>query len=258
MSWIAAVESRRGRAHRRRRQPCQDFGAIKKLDDGLLIGALADGAGSAVHAHRGARRAVCAVIKQLTGTFSGGAPTAKPDDRLLRMVLCNAFSGARATLGALARAEGVRLDDFACTLIAVVAAPDWLAAMQLGDGLIVARPHGAEYRLLFRPDKGEYANETTFLTDRDALDAARFTCVTGPQAFVCAATDGLEDVSIERRAMLPHAPFFRPLDDYILAARDERQARHDIREFLASQRLEAHSDDDKTLLLSGFRRAGTQ
>jgi hypothetical protein len=109
---------------------------------------------------------------------------------------------------------------------------------------------------LFPPDRGEYANETAFLTDSDALERARLRLVAAPQSFLCAATDGLEGVSIERRAMAPHAPFFKPLDDYILSARDERQARLDIRAFLASARLEARSDDDKTLLLSGFRREG--
>jgi serine/threonine protein phosphatase PrpC len=256
MAWIAAVECRRGPAHRRRRLPCQDFGATRKLRSGLLIGAVADGAGNAALAHRGARLAVRAVLAHLGRGFATGAVTAKPEDHLLRARLRAAFAGARTRLIEQAAAESVEAADFACTLIAFVAAPDWLAAMQIGDGLLVARSEGAVYELLFQPDKGEYANETSFLTDRDGLARVRFRTIEAPQSFLCAATDGLESVSIERRAMAPHAPFFKPLDDYILAAADERQARRDIRDFLASDRLEARSDDDKTLLLSGFRRDG--
>lgn len=256
MGWIAAVECRRGAAHRRRRQPCQDFGAIRKLRSGLLIGAIADGAGSAAHAQRGARAAVRAVISRLERGFSAGTVSGDPAERLVCAHLRSAFVGAREKLRDLALVEGADIADFACTLIAFAAAPTWLAAIQIGDGLLVARTEGGRYELLFPPDRGEYANETSFLTDGNALECARLRVVAAPQSFLCAATDGLEGVSIERRAMAPHAPFFKPLDDYILSARDERQARLDIRAFLASARLEARSDDDKTLLLSGFRREG--
>lgn len=256
MGWIAAVECRRGAAHRRRRQPCQDFGAIRKLRSGLLIGAIADGAGSAAYAQRSARAAVRAVIARLGRGFSDNGAAASPETRLVGARLRAAFSGARDRLLELAEAEGATAADFACTLIAFVAAPTWLAAMQVGDGFLVARTEGGGYELLFPPDRGEYANETAFLTDPDTLERARMRIVAAPQSFLCAATDGLEGVSIERRAMAPHGPFFKPLDDYIQAAHDERQVRLDIRAFLASARLEARSDDDKTLLLSGFRRRG--
>jgi len=243
--------------------PCQDFGAFRKLGEGLLLGAVADGAGSSSQAHRGARHAVRAAIKRLardlrTRDADGGRNRNRPNERELGALLRAAFADARADLDRLARQQGVPRGDFACTLIAFVASPDWLGAAQLGDGLLVSRAEGGGYQLLFRPDKGEYANETVFLTDRDGLDRVRVRSVQEPQSFVCVATDGLESVSIEQRAMQPHAPFFKPLDEYILAAEDERQARLDIREFLASARLEARSDDDRTLLLSGYRRGAPQ
>ena len=119
----------------------------------------------------------------------------------------------------------------------------------------MVRQEQEEPQLLFPPDKGEYINETTFVTSTDALNGMRVSVRSGKQEFICAATDGLERVAIRMSDCTPFAPFFQPLEDYL------RQVIHPEREdkylmsFLDSDRLNARTDDDKTLLLCLYERS---
>ena len=48
----------------------------------------------------------------------------------------------------------------------------------------------------------------------------------------------------------PHAPFFKPLFTFITGAEDETLATQQLAGFLASARVCARTDDDKTLVLA--------
>ncbi|WP_338422937.1 protein phosphatase 2C domain-containing protein [Anabaena sphaerica] len=78
-----------------------------------------------------------------------------------------------------------------------MATPEWVAAMQIGDGFIVMRCQDAEYQILFKPDKGEFFNETTFVTSVNALEEMQVEVFPGKQGFICASTDGLEKVQLD-------------------------------------------------------------
>jgi hypothetical protein len=248
--WIAAVDFQAGPRHRRECAPCQDYGALRRLPGGIVLGAVADGAGSAPHSAKGARWAVQHVLRHLGAVFRTDASGTHRD---IEQTLRAALAATRGAIGDRAARNGLLVEDIACTLIVFVAAPDWLAAAQIGDGFIVARLDGDAYELLLAPLHGEYVNETVFLTAPDGLDSARLTLRRTPARFICAATDGLESVSLRSADAAPHAGFFRPLEQFLSTAEDERMVRRSIREFLRSERLAARSDDDKTLLLCGRR-----
>ncbi len=263
MSWTAAVDYRQGRLHRESGVPCQDFGRLAKPSEDLLIGAIADGAGSAGLGHRGARTAVSTALAFLQerlaaepdvrGDPAGGQGGAEAlFDGLLRAV--------RIALEAEARAHGQAVESFATTLLAFAAGPRGVAAYQIGDGWLVCRMPGADYLLLSRPQRGEYANETVFVTSPEAESAQTLSHHSQPVQFVCAATDGLSDVSIERVPMpeadRPHEAFFRPLDRFIAETHEDSDAHHAIRTFLRSDRLQARVEDDVTLMLGGWHPAG--
>ena len=72
MSWTAAVDFRQGTHHRRAGAPCQDFGRLAKPNEDLLLGALADGAGSAPLSHLGAHAAVQAALDDLSSGLPAG------------------------------------------------------------------------------------------------------------------------------------------------------------------------------------------
>ncbi len=109
--------------------------------------------------------------------------------------------------------DGYSVDDLACTLLIVIATPDGVTAMQIGDGFITVGYQQQEPQLLFLPDKGEYINETTFVTSANALKDMRVVVQTGHPEFICASTDGLERLAIRMSDWTPFTPFFQPLEE---------------------------------------------
>src|SRR3546814_19725706 len=71
--------------------------------------------------------------------------------------------------------------------------------------------------------------------------------------FLCAATDGLQPLSIHGADWTPHETFFRKLDRYSAAAGDDGEIHRGIREFLRSDGLNARTADDTALLLYSSR-----
>ena len=134
---------------------------------------------------------------------------------------------------------GYSVDDLACTLLVVVATPHWVIAMQIGDGFITLRCQEKDLQLLFSPDKGEYLNETTFVTSATALTAMQVCVRSGKPDFICAATDGLERVAIRMSDWTPFEPFFQPLEEYLRETKYPEQQDEYLMTFLNSARLNA-------------------
>jgi Protein phosphatase 2C len=267
VSWKAAVCSEIGTRHCHQDLPCQDYGQYVKVGS-VLIGAVSDGAGSARHAEVGAKIAVETALSHLQSQVAlfGAVKSVRPEEikiprledggrnRLPQLSETEANRLFTATVMAVVAAlqnqadsEGYDLADLACTLLVFVASPDLLAAMQIGDGFIVVETAEVELELLFRPSKGEYINETCFVTSSNALDHMQVrVCSERPQ-FICAATDGLEKVAIRFQDWLPFSPFFQPLVACLQSSPAEATAY--LQSFLSSERLNARTDDDKTLLL---------
>lgn len=258
MVWKAIARSVTGTRHQEQHLPCQDFGGDRILDD-VLIGAIADGAGSAKHAEVGARLAVETALAYLGESeiwlqqrqCSWRVFPVEPLEKLTTTVFSHMTQQVVTVLQRTATEKRADLKDFSCTLLAFVATPHWLAAMQIGDGFIVVRSPNQTYQLLFQPDKGEYTNQTSFVTSRCALADMRTGVWTGSHPFICASTDGLESVAIHFKDWTPFPPFFKPLEEFLQEA-DPNSLEHNdsyLLNFLQSERLNQRTDDDKTLLL---------
>lgn len=218
-----------GAAHQRLGQDCQDAWASARTPAGLVL-AVADGAGSRPRAAEGARTAVAAACAAASG-----------DDPLPR-----AFASARHAVLSLAADPA----PFACTLAVVVVGATEVAAGQIGDG-IVAVEQGAAARSAAVAARGEYANETVFLTSDDAMDrlvVERFPAaeVTG----VALSTDGLRSVILDDPATgALYAPFFTDLWSY---ARLDTAASDGLHTFLSE--VPDGTGDDKTLVVAVSQR----
>ncbi|MGI8500512.1 MAG: PP2C family serine/threonine-protein phosphatase [Hassallia sp.] len=261
MAWKAVARSEIGTSHQKQQMPCQDYGDYRILND-VIVGAVADGAGSAKHSDVGAKLAVKTVLKHLGGInehlqkrkrcwerFS--QPLSKEQAKRL---FVKTTKKAIAELHKKADSSDYSFNDLACTLLVFVATPQWVAAMQIGDGFMVVRPQNSEHQLLFNPDKGEFVNETTFITSANALDEMQVDVLQGQQEFICASTDGLEKVAIRMSDWKPFAPFFQPLEEYLSETSNPEEENEYVINFLKSERLNARTDDDKTLLLCLFDR----
>jgi hypothetical protein len=277
MGWKAVLRSVIGTSHEQRHIVCQDYGNYEIFDD-VLIAAIADGAGSAKYADIGAQLAVNTAITHLkklylrwfkliedkfpavlhqTAVDPKDANLPAMIDAKIRKVFQKTLHKAIASLQKNAAENGYAFHDLACTLLLFIATDRWIAAMQIGDGFIVINSPESDYRLLFQPDKGEFINETTFVTSANALSQMQFCLYPIKQKFICASTDGLERVAIVTRAnSTPFVPFFQPLEKYIQETSNPEQEDEYILRFLNSERLNARTDDDKTLFLCFFAQQG--
>lgn len=254
--WKALARYATGTSHQKQQLPCQDYGDYKILNE-LIIGAVADGAGSAKHADIGSKLAVTTVLDYLAGCdrllslgqslWTDCQQTSIEEEA--RQIFIEAIDRVSDAFQTHAIATGCNVDEFACTLLAFVATRDGLFAMQIGDGFIIVRSAEEEFQMLFPPDKGEFLNETTFLTSINAIAAMRVCVKLDKPDFICVSTDGLEKVAIRMSDWTPFIPFFEPLEEYIKTVSTPEQEDEYLIDFLNSDRLNARTDDDKTLLL---------
>ncbi|HEY9826014.1 MAG TPA: PP2C family serine/threonine-protein phosphatase [Stenomitos sp.] len=266
MTWKAIVHSAIGTRHEQRGQPCQDYGCYR-IAGSYLIGAISDGAGSAKYSDVGAQIASeLAVVAMAQGvgaiaeddasmeSLQDPIPFAEMEAQatgLFEAVLAQVLDGLQQETDAC----GCELGDFACTLLAFIATPDWVAAMQIGDGFMLLRgKDDEEYQLLFEPEKGEFINETVFATSHKAVDYMGVCVQSVESPFICAATDGLERVAIRLHNWEPFAPFFQPFEACLRKLPTKSEQEEYLQTFLASDRLNAKTDDDKTLLIGLYDR----
>lgn len=256
MSWTAAVDFSPGRQHRLDHRPCQDYGQVVKLDDNLILGAIADGAGTCELSHLGAQAAVGAAIRHGMNKYAErdeALPIARDqNDRNLARLIEDSTEVARDAIFASAKDQGLPGDALATTLLVFVAGPLGLSVAQIGDSVLVFRNGTGSYRLALEPDRGEFANETLFVTDAAALSETRTETHSGTVSFIAAFSDGLVPVSIANEDMNPHAPFFQPLEDFVIGSMSDGDVHRGIRSFLRSDRLVERTDDDMTLMLCGW------
>jgi len=232
--WRTVAASVAGAGHVARGVGCEDASAVVVLDDGSVVVAVADGAGSACRAAEGSATAVSVVVDALQED-----PRAELVDvvRLARAAL----EPTEEELDA-----GLVLGDRATTLLVARLDGEEITTAQIGDGAIVVRRCG-RLELLCPDERGEYLNETTFLTSACWEDRLR---VGGAPArgvdAVAGMTDGLQLVALDLATGAPHPPFFSPFFSFVAAdgSADELCA------FLGSERVTARTDDDVTLAIA--------
>jgi hypothetical protein len=249
VTWKAMVYSATGTRHEQRGQPCQDYGSYR-VEGVYLLGAVADGAGSAKYSEVGAQIAVESALDVIAIQLREHSASSCEDmTQAAPAFFAKVFDELLDALYQAAEEIGCDLRDLGCTLLAFVAAPDWVAAMQVGDGFMVVRSgEDDSYNLLFEPDKGEFINETVFVTTERAVESLRVCVQPSDRPFICAATDGLERVAVRLHDWYPHAPFFAPFEACLRQLPTQTERDLYLKTFLESDRLNAKTDDDKTLL----------
>ncbi len=254
VDWKVVARSSIGVMHQQHNLRCQDSAKYEKLlDNSILVGAVADGAGSAKFSDTGSQEAVESAVKFFkvlveeseTEDFWQQAPS----EELAKEWFTNLQHQVLEKFRQISQRGLYSCDDLACTLLVFIATPDWMAAMQTGDGFIVIRYPEGDYDLLFQPDKGEYINETTFVTSKTAVDDMQVKVIEKQLSFICVATDGLERVA-HLRGWKPYRPFFQPLEDYLTNTEDPEQESEYLEQFLDSEQLNKRTKDDKTILLA--------
>ncbi|MDQ4078059.1 MAG: protein phosphatase 2C domain-containing protein [Chloroflexota bacterium] len=246
-AWRIVGASVQGTSHQRADLPCQDAYSIQVVEDETLLIAVADGAGSAPCAEEGAQHAVEQAMAAMRSVLK--VPTPDTEEAWITG-LTGVFEQARQALQELAHRQDRPLSQFATTLLCTMVTEQWLIAGQIGDGVIVAHTGDDALFTVVEPQRGEYANETRFLTSPAALDYLDgHAYPLGTQA-VAVMTDGLCHLALDRNGDTPHAPFFHPLFQFCTQVESRSVGQEQLAAFLASRRVCERTDDDKTLVLA--------
>ena len=247
--WRAVGASVVGAGHIARGDPCQDVHRVAMLGNETLIVAVADGAGSAPLSADGAALAADASVDALMLALAATPPCAYDDDDNWHRLLQRSLGAARYAVESRAHESAAALGDFASTLLVVAAVPGVVACAQVGDGAVVM-DRGARLEVVGADAKGEYINETTFVSSDSWFDEARLDVVHDPDNAVdglALMTDGLQLLALDLAAGTPHAPFFDPLFSF---ARSTGAKRDELAAFLSSDRVRERTDDDVTVVLA--------
>jgi hypothetical protein len=252
--WRIAAARATGTSHLKAGLPCQDRLACRVLGSRTLVAAIADGAGSAPLAERGAAIAVETVVQYLSRALDKGRSD-------YGTMLREAAAGARESVLAEAQKNGSEPRDLASTLLVTVAGPSGGAALQIGDGMIVVSDGGGGWCWVFWPQHGEYANTTHFLTDEDAAARLQVEPFSGKVTDIALMTDGLEPLALHYASRSVYEPFFDGMFRPLFDADGTNEISHlsaSLERFLSSERVGSRTDDDVSLILATCRQQDDQ
>ncbi len=252
--WRVVAASVLGKSHEKVNQLCQDAHHWELLSEDVLVAAVADGAGSASLGKVGAivasQTAVETIRVQYQAIENLEDSLEDREDQKWQSLLTNALEAAKKAVEEEAIACKVAARELATTLIIVVATPNLIAAVQVGDGVAVGCDRTGNMIALTSPQRGEYVNETIFLVSPNALEDIQVNVWHGVVANIAMLSDGLQMLALEMNGGKPHAPFFFPMFQFVADVTNEQDAQEQLVAFLRSERISTRTDDDLTLLLA--------
>lgn len=250
MSWKAASASVVGSSHTRDGMPCQDSCSVIEHclpdESRAFVAVVADGAGSAAAGGDGARVA-CETLQGVVEAWLTDHPANSPTDS---DALCW-LQYVRERLADKASVLGFSIEDLACTVLMACITDLGSVFVQVGDGVIIA-DMGRGLEAVTWPQTGEYANQTRFITDSEALADAQVQCSNETAKEVALLSDGLQYLALDYLAKTVHRPFFEPMLEHLRACRpSELPLLHEqLARSLGCARFDAATDDDKTLVVA--------
>lgn len=243
--WRFAGAGVTGTSHLKVGTPCQDRWRTAVHQNSTFVAVIADGAGSATMAERGAELATEAALSSVLQQIEAGRTD-------FAEMLFSAAMEARDAILEVANEQALAPREFASTLLAVVIGPEGGAALQIGDGVIVVG-NGDGWSWVFWPQRGEYANTTRFLTDDDAASIIEVEIFSSPVRDVALMTDGVEQLALHYETRTAHERFFTPLFAPLLNERGDGEIpglSAALEAFLKSPRTTEQADDDLTLVMA--------
>lgn len=216
-NWIGVGARCVGTSHKATGTPCQDaVGAIVD-DNGVSVIVLADGAGSAKYSHYGAAyvvgRAAELAIEHYDEAFRTSASPNKFKRKLieqLQIELARMATNGFVVTDSDGNGSLVKCDtrELASTLLLVAVKSNSFIAVHVGDGVIgaeVSRFGQRRLEVIGRPENGEFANETIFVTSSVAVEDSKVETGSilerhrGVEGFIV-MSDGPEAALYEKRA----------------------------------------------------------
>ena len=187
---LAASVTCQGARHARNNNSNEDSVYFKMLPSGRgIVAAVSDGAGSASRAKEGSHLAATYAVKRAFQAIL--EEEADP-----AFAVATGFMAARQAIRQ--RAEIIpeaEMADYHCTLILVAWVEDQVAAIQVGDGAAIVESDGV-CKMLTVPQRGEYVNETFFITEPH-YEQTKFTREATGITALALFTDGLQKDAVD-------------------------------------------------------------
>ena len=248
-----------GPSHVQTNTPCQDAFSTGVSSDGQWVSmVVSDGAGSAARAEEGSQlvaKVLSEKLLEIAALLTTRVPGGWINDYVIQQVI-----HVRELLREKAGKDDIR--DFHCTLVAALVGPSGGFLIHIGDGSLIsgnATPEANEEKKLHitinnqsKPENGEYANETFFITEKDWIKHLRISPI-GKTDWIMLATDGGCALSLQNESV-PHISNLQDIFKHLLKLPEESRSPA-IQAWLETDGAKKLSNDDKTLVIclgSGF------
>lgn len=254
-AWMVSSTSVTGSSHLKAGLPRQDSSNYRIAGE-VLIAAVADGAGSSAMSDIGstlASETSVVTAERLLRDYHDHAPH-PVHETCLKRVVTGAVEEARRELCEESQIRDIEIRHLASTLLLAVRTRNIMAAAQIGDGAMVVSDGLGAYATFIKPQRGEYANQTNFLTSPDAMSRleVRTECMEVGGRRLAMFTDGLQNLVLRSADDSPHAPFFGTVFAWMGSQPVSDDTDRRLAAFLESPRVTNRADDDLTLLLAAF------
>ncbi len=244
-TWRFVATSLTGTSHLAAGIPCQDAWRCRALPTGEIIVAVADGAGSASLAAEGAEAAVGAAIDSLAAHIAIRYISADDAPALMRRV----FQDCQAAVIDRAAQLQVEPDELYTTLCCVAVTDNLTAVGQIGDGIAILDSGDRVSVTAISPQRGEFANETYFLTMQSSLTFLEVRVLPEMVHALTLTTDGLLTLVGQGPHFAPNEETLSHLFDFLAASSDLQSAQQDLADWLRAT-VQPRVRDDLTLLLA--------
>lgn len=213
----------------------------------MIVVVVSDGAGSASRSDVGSRLACHSAHTLVKEHFAKKLPITTIDKALAETWL----SDIRQKLAEKALALGVPLRELATTISIAIVGNESTILIVVGDSPCVVHDTGTWLAPIW-PMRGEYANQTFFAT-QDPIPIWDFLRIDRRIDKVAVFSDGIEKLVLKDKGKVVFQPFFDEMfKGFPTIGKGGRNRPYsgDIREFLASDRVNSLTDDDKTLIIA--------
>lgn len=248
--WAAASET--GTSHIKLGTRKQDALSCILVGDNefpVFSGIICDGAGSAEFGGEGAS-VLCRIMTLAIREHFKSSYEMPVEEQVWTWI-----DSARESLAIAARRRSIKRQAFASTLVMLVSTPNDCLTVHIGDGAIVGRERSGAWRAISWPESGEYASTTFFVTE-DPAPKVRIAHFDPDFDAIALFSDGIENLALDQRSMVPHEPFFHtmmsPLDATPGIGKNNKLSAA-LASFLNSEKVCQRTDDDKSLILASAR-----
>jgi hypothetical protein len=135
-------------------------------------------------------------------------------------------------------------------LLLAVQTEHLVGAAQIGDGAIVVSDEAREFLTFTRPQNGEYANQTSFLTSGNAMDCLEVKVDALQPRYLAMFTDGIQNLVLKQPGQVPQTPFFSRIFQWLQRQTDKEYVETELARLLRSPQVTQRTDDDLTLVLT--------